>query len=236
MFLVVIQFGAILAVILMYFNRLWPFHRVHAKERGLYKVIDRKKLIMWLKIVVSCIPAMVVGLTIDNWIEDHFYNYVVVSIMLIVYGVLFLIVENRNKTRKPETTSIDSISWGLAFMIGIFQMLAIIPGTSRSGATILGGILMGMSRKCASEYTFFLAVPTMLGASVLKIAKFGNNFTMDQAMYLVLGMAVAFFVSIFAIRFLMKYIRSHDFKAFGWYRIVLGVNVLIAFAASAALA
>lgn len=235
MFLVVIQFGAILAVILIYFWRLWPFHRVQAEEKGLYKIIDRDKLIMWLKIVVSCVPAAVVGLTIDDWIEAHLYNYIVVSIMLVVYGVLFIFVENRNKMRKPRTRKIADISWGLAFMIGIFQMLAIIPGTSRSGATILGGILLGMSRKTASEYTFFLAVPTMLGASVLKIAKFGGNFTLDQGLYLILGMAVAFLVSVFAIRFLMKYIRSHDFKAFGWYRIVLGVIVLLAFAVSAAI-
>ena len=236
MFLVVIQFGAILAVILMYFWRLWPFHRMNPEETGIYRVIDRSRLIMWLKIIVSCVPAAVVGLTIDDWIEAKFYNYVVVSVMLIVYGVLFIWVENRNRHRRPKTRRIADISWQLALMIGIFQMLAIIPGTSRSGATILGGILLGMSRKTASEYTFFLAVPTMLGASVLKIAKFGGNFTLDQLMYLVLGMAVAFLVSIFAIRFLMKYIRTHDFKAFGWYRIVLGVIVLGAFAVSSALA
>lgn len=230
MFLVVIQLGAILAVVVIYWKRLWPFHMPDAEESGIFKVISRPKLIMWLKILVSCLPAAIVGLTIDDWIEAHLYNYVVVAIMLIVYGVLFILVENRNKGRRARTRKISQISWGLALMIGIFQMLAIIPGTSRSGATILGGIICGMSRKLASEYTFFLAVPTMLGASLLKLVKFGGGFTGLQIFYLILGMVIAFFVSIYAIRFLMQYIRNHDFKAFGWYRIALGAVVLAVFA------
>lgn len=230
MFLVVIQLGAILAVVVIYWKRLWPFHMLDPEESGIFKVISRPKLIMWLKILVSCLPAAIVGLTIDDWIEAHLYNYVVVAIMLIVYGILFIVVEDRNRGHRAKTRKISQISWKLALIIGIFQMLAIIPGTSRSGATILGGIMFGMSRKLASEYTFFLAVPTMLGASLLKLAKFGGGFTGLQIFYLILGMVIAFFVSIYAIRFLMQYIRSHDFKVFGWYRIVLGAIVLAVFA------
>lgn len=233
MFLVVIQLGAILAVVVLYWSKLWPFHMPDPEESGIFKVISRPKLIMWLKIVVSCIPAMIVGLTIDDWIEAHLYNYVTVAIMLIVYGVLFIIVENHNAGRRATTKKISQISWKLALIIGIFQMLAIIPGTSRSGATILGGIMFGMSRRLASEYTFFLAVPTMLGASILKLAKFGGGFTGLQIFYLILGMAIAFFVSIYAIKFLMQYIRTHDFKVFGWYRIILGAVVLLVFGISA---
>ncbi len=233
MFLVVIQLGAILAVVVLYWSKLWPFHMPDPEESGIFKVISRPKLIMWLKIAVSCIPAMIVGLTIDDWIEAHLYNYVTVAIMLIVYGVLFIIVENHNAGRRATTKKISQISWKLALIIGIFQMLAIIPGTSRSGATILGGIMFGMSRRLASEYTFFLAVPTMLGASILKLAKFGGGFTGLQIFYLILGMAIAFFVSIYAIKFLMQYIRTHDFKVFGWYRIILGAVVLLVFGISA---
>ncbi len=232
MFLVVIQLGAILAVVLLFWNKLWPFHRVHPEERGIYKVINRHKLVMWLKIVVSIIPAMIVGFTIDDWIEERFYNYIVVSIMLIVYGILFIIVENRNKGKRAQVRKISEITWQLALIIGIFQALAIIPGTSRSGATILGGILFGMSRGLASEYTFFLAIPTMFGASLLKLLKFEGGLSGGQVGYLLLGMVIAFAVSIFAIKFLLKYIKSHDFKAFGWYRIILGILVLLIFAVS----
>ena len=238
MFLVVIQFGAILAVVLIYFKSLWPFRRPDPETSGAARVrsvFRRDKLIMWLKILVSCVPAAIVGLTVDDWIELHLYNYVTVAVMLIAYGAAFILVENRNRGRRAGVRKISEISWPLAFMIGIFQALAIIPGTSRSGATILGGILLGMSRTCASRYTFFLAVPPMLGASILKLAKFGS-FTLVQGMYLLLGMAVAFLVSVFAIRFLMSYIKKHDFKVFGWYRIVLGIIVLLVFAAQSALA
>lgn len=237
MFLVVIQFGAILAVVVLYFQRLWPFHKPDPAKQGIYKVISRPKLIMWLKIVVSCIPAIVVALPLDDWIEAHFYNHIVVAVMLIVVGVLFIVIENWNRGKKPTVTKISQISWSLALIIGLFQLVAgLLPGTSRSGATILGGILFGMSRKCASEYTFFLAVPVMFGASLLKLVRFSGGFTLAQAFYLISGMAIAFIVSIIAIRFLMGYIRKHDFKAFGWYRIALGLIVLAFFAISGAAA
>lgn len=236
MFLVVIQFGAILAVVIMFWNRLWPFHRPDPAQNGVYKVISRPKLIMWVKIIISCLPAVIVAMPLDNWIEEHFYNYICVSIMLILWGVLFIVIENKNKGKKASVRKISQISWQLALVIGIFQLLAgLFPGTSRSGATILGGIMFGMSRKCASEYTFFLAVPVMLGASVLKIVQFNGAMTGAQVLYLILGMAVAFVVSVFTIRFLMDYIRRHDFKIFGWYRIALGAAVLIVFAVSAAM-
>ena len=232
MFLVVIQLGAILAVVVLYFRRLWPFRMPGKDADGsavVLGILDRSKFIMWLKIAVSCLPAVIAGFTIDDWIESHLYNYVTVAVMLIVYGVLFILVEKRNEGRKAAVKQIGQISIPLALMIGVFQALAIIPGTSRSGATILGGILLGMSRKCASEYTFFLAIPTMFGASLLKLVKYSGEFTGKEIGYLVLGMAVAFVVSVAAIRFLIGYIRKHDFKAFGKYRIVLGVIVLVVF-------
>ena len=228
MFLVVIQLGAILAVVFLYFPRLWPFTGVKEKESGVFKVLDRSKFFMWLKILVSCLPAIVIGLPFDDWLDEHFYNAVTVAAMLILYGILFIVVEKRNAGKKAVIGSIDGIDWTTALLIGVFQCLALIPGTSRSGATILGGIVLGMSRKTASEYTFFLAIPVMLGASLLKLVKFGFAFSGYELLLLAVGMAVAFVVSIFAIRFLMKYIRTHDFKAFGIYRIVLGVIVLAA--------
>ena len=228
MFLVVIQLGAILAVVFLYFPRLWPFTGVKEKESGVFKVLDRSKFFMWLKILVSCLPAIVIGLPFDDWLDEHFYNAVTVAAMLILYGVLLIFVEKRNAGKKAVIGSIDGIDWTTALLIGVFQCLALIPGTSRSGATILGGIVLGMSRKTASEYTFFLAIPVMLGASLLKLVKFGFAFSGYELLLLAVGMAVAFVVSIFAIRFLMKYIRTHDFKAFGIYRIVLGVIVLAA--------
>ncbi len=237
LFLVVIQFGAILAVVFIFWNKLWPFHRVHPEEKGVYKVISRPKLVMWIKIIISCLPAVIVAMPLDDWIEAHFYNYVCVAVMLILWGILFIVVENRNRGKKAEVRKISEITWQLALIIGIFQLLAgLFPGTSRSGATILGGIIFGMSRKCASEYTFFLAVPVMLGASVLKFVKFDGSFTAAQWGYLILGMVLAFIVSVCAIRFLMGYIRKHDFKAFGWYRIALGIIVLASFGIPAMLA
>ncbi len=229
MFLVVIQFGAILAVVVLFWHKIWPFHRVREEQEGLWKIASKKKIIMWLKIAVSCIPAAVIGLLLDDWLNDHLYNYVTVAITLILYGVLFIVVENYRKGKKSAIRGISEIDWKTALFVGVFQVLALIPGTSRSGATILGGILLGMNRKTASEYTFFLAIPVMLGASLLKLVKFGFGFTAIEAIYLVLGMAVAFVVSLFVIRFLMAYIRRHDFKVFGWYRIALGVIVLIYF-------
>lgn len=236
MFLVVIQLGAILAVVFLYFGKLWPFKRADRKERGVYRVLNRKKFTMWLKILVSCVPAIIIGLPFDDWLDEHFYNYPTVAVMLILYGVLFIVVEDRNRKRKPLITGIDEIDWRSAFIIGLYQVLALIPGTSRSGATILGGIILGMDRKTASEYTFFLAIPVMLGASLLKLVKFGFAFRGFELLLLAIGMVTAFAVSLFAIRFLLKYIKDHDFKVFGWYRIVLGVIVLIYFAVNLILA
>lgn len=236
MFLVVIQLGAILAVVVLYFPRLWPFTRVNRKERGIFRIMDRSKFSMWLKILVSCIPAILIGLPFDDWLDEHLYNYPTVAIMLILYGIFFILIEKRNRTMKPIIRNIGQITYMNALIIGIFQVLALIPGTSRSGATILGGIILGMSRKTASEYTFFLAVPVMLGASLLKLVKFGFIFTVSEFFLLVLGMAVAFFVSIFAIKFLLKYIRNHDFTVFGYYRIILGLIVLIYYAFNTVLA
>ncbi len=236
MFLVVIQLGAILAVVFLYFGKLWPFQRADRKERGVYRVLNRKKFTMWLKILVSCVPAIIIGLPFDDWLDEHFYNYPTVAVMLILYGVLFIVVEDRNRKRKPLITGIDEIDWRSAFIIGLYQVLALIPGTSRSGATILGGIILGMDRKTASEYTFFLAIPVMLGASLLKLVKFGFAFSGFELLLLAIGMVTAFAVSLFAIRFLLKYIKDHDFKVFGWYRIVLGVIVLIYFAVNLILA
>ncbi len=238
MFLVVIQLGAILAVVVMYFPQLWPFKRPEPGTTGAARaagIFQRDKMIMWLKIAVSCVPAAIVGLTLDDWLEAHLYNYVTVAAMLILYGVLFILVEKRNEGRRARVRRISDISLTLALLIGVFQVLAVIPGTSRSGATILGGILLGMSRKCAAEYTFFLAIPTMFGASLLKLVKFGGAFTGTQILYLTVGMAIAFAVSIIAIRFLMNYIRRHDFRAFGTYRIILGVVVMMVFAVKAAI-
>lgn len=243
MFLVVIQLGAVLAVVVLDFWKLWPFHRNDpnrvsnwnyisenpklAKIQGFTdKYVNMSKIVLWLKILVSCIPAIIVGLPFNNWIEAHLNNYVVVSVMLIVYGVLFIIIENYNKQRTPTRRKLSEITFRDALLIGIFQLLAVIPGTSRSGATIIGGILIGMSRKLAAEYTFFLAIPVMFGASLLKVAKHGLHFAPTELIILVVGMAVAFGVSILAITFLMGYIKKHDFKVFGWYRIVLGLLVL----------
>ncbi|MCC6093584.1 MAG: undecaprenyl-diphosphate phosphatase [Eubacterium sp.] len=245
MFDVVIQFGAIMAVVVIYFKRLWPFHtRKHEPAKTQFsnpktegaagrfqRFADRylymDKIVLWLKICVSVIPAILIGFPLNDWMDAHLYNPTVVSIMLILYGILFIVIENWNKTREPRVSKVSRITWKDALLIGIFQCLAMIPGTSRSGATIIGGILIGLSRTTAAEYTFFLAIPTMLGASVLKLAKFGLGFTSIEAAVLLLGCVVSFVVSIFVIKFLMNYIRQHDFKVFGWYRIVLGALVLI---------
>ena len=246
MFLVVIQLGAVMAVVVLDFKKLWPFHkndpsresnwnyistdeRVGKLQKFADKYINMNKIVLWLKILVSCVPAILVGLPFNDWIETHFNNYWVVSVMLIVYGVLFIVIENYNKSRKASRTRLSEISFKDALFIGVFQLLALIPGTSRSGATIIGGILLGMSRKLAAEYTFFLAIPVMFGASFLKLIKFGLHFTGTEVVYLLLGMVVAFGVSIAAIKFLMGYIKKHDFKVFGWYRIALGVVVLAYF-------
>lgn len=194
------------------------------------------KIVLWLKIVFACIPAMVIGLPLDDWMEKHLHNATVVALMLILYGILFIIIENYNKKRTPRITTLKKLSFKDAFLIGVFQVLSLIPGTSRSGSTIIGGILIGTSRETAAEFTFFLAIPVMFGASFIKLLKFfmklaelGLAFTDTELAVLIVGMVVAFAVSIFAIKFLMGYIKKHDFKVFGWYRIILGIIVLLYF-------
>lgn len=223
MFFVVIQLGAIMAVVLSFFNKLNPFS--NAKT-----IVEKKETVsLWSKIIIGVLPAAVLGLLFDDWLDKHLYNYITVSIMLIVYGVLFIIVENRNRGRISKMNSLKDLGFSTAFLIGMFQVLALIPGTSRSGATIIGGMLLGTSRFVAAEYSFFLSIPVMFGASALKLAKFGLNFTGEQLIFLIVGMVVAFVVSVISIKFLMNYIKKNDFKAFGYYRIVLGIVVLLYF-------
>ena len=239
MFMVVIQLGAIMAVVVLYWNKIWPFQNKKPKHENVTKIekaagfvcrftkID--KMVMWFKILVSCLPAIIIGLPFDDFIEEKFNNWFVVAVMLMVYGVLFLLVEDYNEKRTVKVDSIADISWKMALYIGIFQVLALIPGTSRSGATIIGGILLGASRTVAAEYTFFLAIPVRFGASLLKIVKFGLAFSAQELIILGVGTLVSFVVSILAIKFLMGYIKKHDFRVFGWYRIVLGVVVMLYF-------
>ena len=225
MFLVVIQFGAIIAVIIQFWDKLWPFG-----------IEDRKLLIkkpifeMWFHVIVSCIPAIIIGLPFDDLINKYLYNYVVVALALIAFGVAFIWVENRNNGHRPKINSISQIDYKTALFIGLFQLIAaIFPGTSRSGATIVGALLLGVSRPVAAEYTFYLAVPVMAGASLLKLVKYGAHYTGAEVFYLILGMAVAFAVSWFVIKVLMDFVKRHNFKIFGWYRIALGVVVLLFF-------
>lgn len=226
MFLVVIQLGAILAVVVLYFKKLIP---LDIQEKKLHWKKDT--LTMWLKIIVSCVPAAIVGVFFDDELEAVFYNWQTVSAALIVFGVLFILIERRNKGREPKINSINDITYQTAFIIGIFQLIAaVFPGTSRSGATILGALLIGVSRGIAAEYTFFLAVPVMFGASALKLVKFGFDFTSQELVILFVGLVSAFVVSILAIKFLMSYIKKHDFTVFGWYRIILGAAVILYFA------
>ena len=230
MFLVVIQFGAILAVVLLYWNTIWPLalRRRHGRTRIVWK---EDTLRLWGKTIVACIPAAIVGLAFDDWLDEHFYNWLVVSIMLIVVGIAFIVIENLQRGRRPRVRNLSDLSMKEAFIIGLFQLIAaVFPGTSRSGATIIGGLLIGVSRRTAAEFTFILAIPVMAGASLLKIIKFGFDFTAMEAAILLVGMVVAFLVSVLIIRFLMGYIRRHDFKPFGWYRIVLGTVVILYFA------
>lgn len=184
---------------------------------------------IWFKVIVGVLPAGILGVLFDDWFDAHFYNYQTVAITLIVYGILFIVIENRNKGKRAKIKSFKDLSYSTALIIGIFQVLALIPGTSRSGATILGAIILGTSRNLAAEYSFFLSVPVMFGASALKLYKFGLNFTGLELSILLTGMIVAFVVSVVAIRFLLKYIKNNDFKAFGWYRIILGILVLAYF-------
>ena len=233
MFLVVVQLGAILAVVLLFWERIWPFNFKAKKNKEPFIKMDILQL--WFKILVSCVPAAIVGLLFDDIIDEMFYNAVVVAGALIIYGVLFIIVENWNKGRRPVITNVAEIGYNTAIIIGIFQLLAaIVPGTSRSGATIIGALLIGVSRGVAAEYTFYLAIPVMFGASLLKLLKGGFHYGVVGAVTLATGMIVAFVVSLFVIRFLMGYIRKHDFKLFGYYRIVLGLIVLLYFAISGA--
>ena len=221
MFLVVIQLGAILAVVVLYWSQMWPFT---TKEQGWIK---KDIFSMWFKVLVACIPAAVVELAAGDYIEEMFYNYWVVALALIIFGMAFILIEDRNRRRRPSVNSIDEITYRDAFIIGMFQLIAaIFPGTSRSGATILGAILIGIARPVAAEFTFYLAVPVMFGASLIKVLKFGLSFTQSELTILIIGMIVAFVVSLVVIRFLMSYIKKHDFKVFGWYRIILGFVVL----------
>ena len=250
LFLVVIQIGAILAVIIMYFNKLNPFSATKsaAEKRSTWR--------LWGMVVIGCIPAAIVGMLLDDWVNEHFYNKVVVALMLILYGVVFIILERRNNDRLHrvmysrarrgrkltkeqaeqmmfKVQTVDDIDWKTALKIGLFQCLAIVPGTSRSGATIIGGMLCGCSRTAAAEFTFFLAIPIMLGWGLVKAVKFflaGVAMSLTEVLVLIVGVVTAFFMSIVAIRFLMGYIKKNDFEVFGWYRIVVGVLVLIVFA------
>ena len=224
MFLVVIQLGAILAVVVLYWEKLIPFD-----YRNRWR-IKKDPFSMWFKIIFACLPAAVVGLLFDDQLNELFYNPLTVAIALIVFGVLFIFIENYNKGKETKINSLSEITYNTALIIGIFQLIAaVFPGTSRSGATIVGALLIGVSRTVAAEFTFFLAIPVMFGASLLKLVKFGFAFTTAELLLLVIGMLVAFVVSMLTIKFLMSYIKKHDFKAFGWYRIILGIIVLIYF-------
>lgn len=226
MFFVIIQLGAILAVVVIFWNKMWPF-QIKDKEQP---VIKKDIFSLWFKTVVACIPGAVVTILFDNFIEAHLHTATVIAITLILYGILFIVIENWNKTRTPKIQDLSDITYKTAFWIGMFQVLSIIPGTSRSGSTIIGALLLGVSRVAAAEFTFFLAVPVMFGLSGLKLLKFGFHFSATELSVLILGMVVAFLVSVVVIKFLMSYIKKHDFKIFGWYRIVLGIIVLLYFA------
>jgi len=234
MFLVVIQLGAILAVVLLFWNQIWPFGKKNnpepAGKTGFLAWCKKDIWTLWFKIIAACLPAAVVGLLFDEFFEQLFYNGVCVAIALIVFGVGFIIIENKNMNAVAKIDSLNGITYKTAFIIGMFQLIAaVFPGTSRSGATILGALLIGVSRTVAAEFTFFLAIPVMLGASLLKMVKFGFSFSGNEVMILATGMITAFLVSVIVIKLLMGYIKKHDFKVFGWYRIVLGLLVLLYF-------
>lgn len=229
MYLVVIQLGAIIAVVVMFWNKLWPFRKKQL-ENGKSKFAVKPRIIeLWFKVIIGSIPAGILGIIFNDLLDKYLYNYVTVAITLIIYGVLFIAVEIYNRKRRPKVTKLTEVSFKNAFFIGCFQALSLIPGTSRSGSTILGGIMLGNSRRVASEFTFFLAVPAMLGASLIKIIKFGLGFTVTEFVILFVGMITAFTVSLVVIRFLMNYIKNHTFTAFGIYRIILGAIVLITY-------
>lgn len=230
MYLVVIQLGAILAVVILFWSQVWPFCMPKNNENGadgIMGYVRKDTFIMWFKIAVACVPAVIIELAMGDKLEEMFYNYQTVAIMLIVVGIIFIFIENRNKGQEAKVTSISGITYQTAFLIGVFQLVAaVFPGTSRSGATIIGGLVLGLARTVAAEFTFYLAIPVMFGASLIKVLKFGLSFTTGEAVLLLTGMATAFIVSLFVIKFLMGYIKKHDFKVFGWYRIILGVLVL----------
>lgn len=229
-FLVVIQLGAILAVVVMYFHKLNPFSPTKSSRQ------KEAAWALWIKIIVACVPAAVLGLLLDDWMDAHLYNAYVVAAALILYGALFIVLENSSICSNPQIAKVGQISLKTAFFIGLIQVLALIPGTSRSGSTILGAMVLGCSRGAAAEFSFFLGIPVMFGASLLKLVKYfaaGNVFTGPQVFYTVLGMVIAFLVSIYSIQFLMSYVRKHDFKFFGYYRIILGVIVIAYFGITA---
>ncbi len=237
-FMVVIQLGAILAVVLLYFRKLNPFVSVRSiRDRDLRGVwmlgnavaVKRHTMLLWLKVAIACLPAAIVGIPLDDWMEANLRSSYVVAATLILYGILFIVVENRNYGQRPAVEKTGQISYKLALYIGLFQILSLVPGTSRSGATILGAMVLGCSRSAAAEFSFFLGIPVMFGASLLKLVKFGVGFTAAELFTLIFGMVVAFLVSVYSIKFLMSYIRRNDFKLFGYYRIVLGVLVLLYF-------
>lgn len=232
MFEVVIQLGAIMAVVVLFWNKLWPFslRESNSVQKIVGKVgIKKNSFDLWVKIIIACLPAAVIGLLFDDYINAIFFRPEVVAAMLIIYGVAFIIIENINKNKEPKIASISALDYKTAVFIGVFQMLSMIPGTSRSGATILGAIILGLSRTAAAEFSFFLAVPVMFGASALKLLKFGFDFTGLEFIILVAGMLTAFIVSVIVIKFLLSFIRRNSFKSFGYYRIVLGIVVLAYF-------
>lgn len=223
MFFVVIQLGAILAVVVLFWGKMFPFQFKDKKQ----SFVKKETFSLWFRVVVACIPAGVMGVLFDDFLDTYLHTALVIAIMLIFYGILFIVIERWNKSRTPSIAALEDIGYKTAFIIGVFQVLSLIPGTSRSGATIIGALLIGVSRVAAAEFTFFLAVPTMLGASAFKLLKFGFNFTSQELFVLVLGMLVAFVVSVLVIKFLMSFIKKHDFAVFGWYRIVLGAIIVV---------
>lgn len=223
MFFVVIQLGAIFAVVVMFWEKMFPFQ---FKDKS-QPIIKKDTFSLWFKVVVACIPGAVITILFDDYIEAHLHTPIVIAAALIFYGIAFIVIEAWNKKRMPNTYRLEDITYRTAFLIGLFQVLSIIPGTSRSGATIIGALLIGVSRVVAAEFTFFLAVPVMFGLSAIKILKFGVSFTSVELLILIIGMVVAFAVSVLVIKFLMGYIKKHDFKAFGWYRIVVGILVVL---------
>ena len=234
MFDVVIQLGAIMAVVVIFWKKLWPFGKkdnAHPLNKSPFgQMIKTDIFQMWFKVLVACIPAAVIGFLRDDWVDEHFYNPWTVAVALIVFGIAFIVIENWNKGRKPKINTIAELTFNAALIIGVFQLIAaLFPGTSRSGATIVGALLIGVSRTVAAEFTFYLAIPVMFGASLLKLVKFGFHFTGGEIAVLLTGCIVAFAVSIFVIKFLMDYIKKHDFKVFGWYRIALGILVIAYF-------